>query len=107
MTIALTKNYKTSWAAHLLLEKIIMRKLKRIQNPDYGLTLQPGTQLKIANTLDTEYLIQPELLAISKGLQYKEGVKVTNIFKQPFTYRGYVNADGLREGVGITTFDAG
>jgi hypothetical protein len=64
--------------------------------------------LKIANTPDTEYLIQPELLAISKGLQYKEVVKgVTNIKKYPYTYRGYVNADGLREGVGITFFDDG
>ncbi len=108
MTIALTKNYNTSWAAHLFLEQIIMRKLERILNPDYGLTLQPGTQLKIANTPDTQYLIQPELLAISKGLQYKEGVKGdTNINKQPYTYRGYVNEDGLREGVGITTFDDG
>ena len=64
--------------------------------------------MKIANTPDTEYLIQPELLAISKGLQYKEGVKgVTNINKHPYTYRGYVNADGLREGVGIITLDRG
>ena len=95
-------------AAHLLLEQIIMRKLKRIQNPDFGLTLQPGTQLYIANTPDTEYLIQPELFAISKGLQYKEGVKgVNNIDKIPYTYRGYVNADGLREGVGIITLDRG
>jgi hypothetical protein len=64
MLIALTSNHKTSWAAHLILEKIILRKLKRIMNPDYGKTLYPGTELKIANNPETEYLLQPELIAI-------------------------------------------
>lgn len=70
MTIALTFNYKTSFAAHLLLEQIILRKLERIKKPDYGLTLQPDTILKIANNPETEFLLQPELLAISKKLLY-------------------------------------
>ena len=64
MTIALIFNNKTSLAAHLLLEQIIMRKIERIKNPDYGLTMKPKTVLKIANTPETENLLQSELLAI-------------------------------------------
>lgn len=106
MTLELTHNYKTSYAAHLLLEQIILRKLEQIKKPDYGLTLWPGTVLKIANTPETEFLLQPELLAISRKLQYKEGVKgVSVISGRKFTYRGYVNADDLRECVGISAFD--
>ena len=64
--------------------------------------------MKIANTPETEFMLQPELLAISKRLEYKEELKgFTPINKVPFTYRGYVNADGLRHGVGISTFDDG
>jgi hypothetical protein len=33
MTIELTYNYKTSLAAHLLLEQIILRKIERLKNP--------------------------------------------------------------------------
>jgi hypothetical protein len=61
--------------------------------------------LKIANTPDTEFLVQPELLSIQKGLQYKEGVKGVGLSGRNFTYRGYVNADGLREGAGISFFE--
>jgi hypothetical protein len=68
MTIALTFSNKTSKAAHLLLEQIILRKIERIKNPDYGLTLLPGTVLKVANSPDTKFLLQPELLAIMKEL---------------------------------------
>jgi hypothetical protein len=93
-------------AAHLLLEDIILRKLDSIKKPHYGLSLRPGTVLKIANTPETEFLLQSELLAISHKLEYKECIKgVSVISGRSFTYRGYVNVDGLREGVGISTFD--
>ncbi len=64
ITIELTYNYKTSSAAHLLLEQIILRKIERMRNPEIGLTLLPSTELKIANTPENKFLLEPELLAI-------------------------------------------
>jgi hypothetical protein len=64
MTIELTYNYKTSSKAHLLLEQIILRKIERIWNPDNRLTLGPSTLLKIANTPENKFLLEPELVAI-------------------------------------------
>ena len=62
----------------------------------------------ISNTPETEFLLQPELLAIKNGLEYKEDVKGGNIRRgKSYSYRGYFNADGLREGVGISTYDNG
>ena len=45
-----TFNYKTSQAAHQLLEKILKRKCEELKIIDYGLQILPGTDLKIANT---------------------------------------------------------
>ena len=56
--------YETSYSAHLLLEQIVLKKVESAQFPYYGLTLLPGTKLMIANTPETEFLLQPELLAI-------------------------------------------
>jgi len=67
--------------------------------------LQPGTKLKIANTPETEYLLQPEISAIYKGLQYKEDVKGISPGGDAYTYRGYVTADGLAHVVGIITYE--
>jgi hypothetical protein len=52
--------------------------------------------LKVAITPDTHFLLQAELKAIKQGLEYteKEG-------KFEDLYKGYVNKDGQREGVGI------
>ncbi len=61
----------------------------------------------IANTPETMFLLQPELLAIKNRLEYKQNLKGVNGLGLPFTYRGYVNASNLREGVGISTFDLG
>jgi hypothetical protein len=54
--------------------------------------------LKVAITPDTHFLLQAELKAIKQGLEYteKEG-------KYDIKYKGYVNKDGQREGVGIET----
>ncbi len=49
--------------------------------------------LRFANT---QFLLQPELRAIQQGLQYRE-IKID----KEWTYKGYVNKDGQREGVGI------
>jgi hypothetical protein len=49
-------------------------------------------------------LLQPELKAIKDGLTYVEDMACTpKIFYNPATcyYRGYVNARGQRQGVGI------
>jgi hypothetical protein len=66
---------------------------------DYGLSL--NVPLKLANTLETSWLLQGELKAIHDGRVYKE-LKGLNC-----TYRGYVNQDGEKEGVGITIFNNG
>ena len=52
--------------------------------------------LRVANTPNTQFLLQPELRAIQQGLQYRE-IKID----KEWTYKGYVNKDGQREGVGI------
>jgi hypothetical protein len=54
------------------------------------------SELKVANTPDTHFLLQAELKAIQQGLEYRE-----EEFKDGTKYKGYVNKDGLPEGVGI------
>ena len=65
-----THDYKTSQAAHQLLEKILKRKCEEIKKIDYGLQILPETDLKIANTEQFHWLLQPELKAIKDGLTY-------------------------------------
>jgi hypothetical protein len=48
-----------------------------------------------SNIPNTEFLLQSELKAIQNGLQYIEEEH------KEFTYKGYVDKDGQREGVGI------
>ena len=66
---------------------------------DYGLSL--NVPLELANTPETNWLLQGELKAIHDGHVYKE-MKGEN-----GTYRGYVNQYGLGEGVGIEIFNDG
>jgi hypothetical protein len=63
---------------------------------DYGLTVTDPSILRVANTPNTQFLQQPELRAIQQGLQYRE-IKIN----EEWTYKGYVNKDGQREGVGL------
>jgi hypothetical protein len=63
---------------------------------DYGLTLTDESLLKVANTPNSQFLLQAELKAIHQGLEYKEIKYLDGI-----RYTGYVNKDGEREGVGI------
>jgi hypothetical protein len=52
------------------------------------------SRLKVANTPDTHFLLQAELKAIELGLEYRDA-------KNGVKYKGYVNQDAQREGVGI------
>jgi hypothetical protein len=45
--------------------------------------------LRVANTPETQFLLQGELKAISQGLQYKEIEVIDGISFN--TYKGYVN----------------
>ena len=63
---------------------------------DYGLAMIDKSKLKVANTPDTHFLLQAELKAIQQGLEYKE-----KEWNDGAKYKGYVNQDGLSEGVGI------
>jgi hypothetical protein len=57
--------------------------------------------LKLANTPKTRWLLQGELKAIKDGCEYREWKGKNS------TYRGYVNQDVKREGVGIMIFNDG
>jgi len=39
---------------------------------DYGLTMKPEIELKIANTEESAFLLQAELMSIETGLEYVE-----------------------------------
>ncbi len=52
----------------------------------------PDTVLKIANTEEYKWLLQPELKAIKDGLTYVENKD----YKKGHKYRGYLNALGQR-----------
>ena len=62
----------------------------------------PDTILHIANDEEFQWLLQPELKAIKDGLIYVEENENDCEYKG-FTdkYRGYFNAQGQRQGVGI------
>jgi hypothetical protein len=63
---------------------------------DYGLPLTDQSLLRVANTPNSQFLLQAELRAIQQGLQYKE-----KTYSNGNRYTGYVNKDSLTEGVGI------
>ena len=65
--VPLTFSRKTSRRAHELLEKIIDSKIDKCLNIDYGLSMKPGIELKIANTEHGAFLLQSELDSINKG----------------------------------------
>ncbi len=68
--------------------------------------MEPEAVLLIANTHETRHLLQGELRAIQQGLQFVENRELT-FGTLKGTYRGYVNSDGQREGVGVTIWDDG
>ena len=60
----------------------------------------PDTILHIANDEEFQWLLQPELKAIKDGLIYVED-KDCVYYTHEGKYRGYLNAQGQRQGVGI------
>jgi hypothetical protein len=69
--VPLTFNYPTAMAAHLVLEQVIEIQCKLAKSTDdYGLPLINLSVLKVANTPNTQFLLQAELRAIQNGLQY-------------------------------------
>ena len=100
--VMLTHNYKTSKAAHQRLEIIMKRECERAMKIDYGLHMLPDTILHIANDEQFQWLLQPELKAIKDGLIYVED-KACVYERKKCKYRGYLNAQGQLQGVGIVT----
>ena len=101
-----THNYKTSQSAHERLGYIIQRKFDKAMTINYGLQMLQSTILKIAITKENYWLLQPELKAIKDGLKYvDEYVDCKNLFSSR-GYRGYLNAQGERQGVGMNRFDS-
>ncbi len=69
---------------------------------DYGLKVLPDTILRIANVEEFQWLLQPELKAIKDGLKYVEDKECFGYSDDEYgKYRGYINAKGQRQGVGI------
>ena len=64
----------------------------------------PDTILHIANDEEFQWLLQPELKAIKDGLIYVED-KICHYDGYDGKYRGYLNAQGQRQGVGIVIDD--
>jgi hypothetical protein len=60
----------------------------------------PDTILRLANDEEFQWLLQPELKAIKDGLVYVEDKDCVYLWRSG-KYRGYLNAQGQRQGVGI------
>ena len=100
--VPLTYNYSTAMSAHLVLEQVIEIQCMLAKSTDYGLKVTDSSLIRVANTLNTQFLLQSELRAIHKGLKYKE-IEVNECF----TYKGYVDKDGKWEGLGIRIWSNG
>ena len=88
--IPLTYEYPTALSTHLVLEQVIeIQCMLAKSTDDYGLTLTDESLLRVANTPNTQFLLQAELRAIHQGLNYRE-IKYSN----GIIYHGYVNQDG-------------
>ncbi len=59
--------------------------------------MQPGTVLRFAKREKYKWLLQPELKAIKEGLIFVEWKHE----KENLKYRGYLNAQGQKHGVGF------
>ena len=94
--IPLTFDYSTAVSAHKVLKKILKIQCALAKVSEYRLPMIDKSLLRIANTPETNFLVQAELNAIKKGLKYEE---IEN--EKGEKYKGYVNQDGQREGVGI------
>jgi hypothetical protein len=97
----LTYDYSTATSGHLVLEQVIEIQCMLAKSTDYGLTVTDPSLLRVSNTPSTQFLLQAELRAIQMGLQYKEKQN------EKFTYKGYVDKDGKKEGVGMWIYLGG
>jgi hypothetical protein len=70
--LLLTRDYKTSRAAHERLEDIMKRECEKMMIIDHGLQILPDTVLRIANAEKFKPFLQSELKAIKDGLVYVE-----------------------------------
>jgi hypothetical protein len=93
--VPLTYNYPTAMTARLVLEQVIEIQCELAKSTDYGLFVTDPSLLRVANTPNTQFLLQAELRAIQNGLQY---IEIKN--EKGTIYNGYVK-DGIAEGVGI------
>ena len=106
--IPLTYVYETAANAHKVLEQIVEIQCLLAKSTDFGLSGE--SVLRVANTPETKFLEQAELntlknvkgfFSLKKGLKYKE--KEFDLY----SYKGYLNKDGQREGVGILITKSG
>jgi hypothetical protein len=90
--IPLTYEYPTALSTHLVLEQVIeIQCMLAKSTDDYGLTLTDEFLLRVANTPNTQFLLQAELRAIHQRLKFKEMTK-----KNGDIYTGFVNKDGKK-----------
>ena len=73
-------------SGHLVLEQVVEIQCMLAKSTDYGLPLTDQSLLRVANTPNTQFLLQAELRAIHQGLQYKE-IKYSDGSK----FTGYVD----------------
>ena len=100
--VALTSDYKTSRDSHKLLGAIMKRKCEEAKTPYNGLKIGQGTVLKVANIKGNEWMLPIELDSINRGLAFGE-----KKYDSGNSYAGYLNADGQREGAGVTILTTG
>ena len=98
----MTYDYPTALSTHLVLEQVIEIQCKLAKSTDYGFTVTDESLLRVANTPNTQFLLQAELRAIHQGLQYRE-IQVN----EELRYYGYVDQEGQPEGVGIIIWTNG
>ncbi len=105
-TLHFTRNHKTSRSAHAMLERILNIECKNAQITNYGLTMKPGVELKIANTEEAAFLLQSELHSIYRGIVYVSEKK--GVWRDlPYTIRGYFDQYNNLDGPAIVLFDDG
>jgi hypothetical protein len=62
--LPLAYTYPTAMSCHLVLEQLIMIQCMLAKTPDYGLTVNDSSLVRVATTPNTEFLLQAELRAI-------------------------------------------
>jgi len=66
--LPLTYNYQTATSVHLVLEQVLEIQCMLSKSTDYTLTVSDESLIRVANTPDTQFLLQAELKAIQQGL---------------------------------------